>query len=121
MADAPSDTTSLAAGGVVRAQRRPWLEVTAKLLAVPQAAFGVVVIVVIVLCALLAPWIVPYDPQAMDFTHMMAGVGPDHWLGSDRMGRDTLSRLIVGSQTALTVSLGAVGIGVAVGVPLGLG
>jgi len=116
MADAPS----LPAAGGLAAARRPWLEVMAKLLAVPQAAFGVFVIALIVACAVLAPWIVPYDPQAMDFTHMLAGVSLEHPLGSDRMGRDTLSRLIVGSQTALIVSLGAVGIGVAVGVPLGL-
>ena len=116
MADAPA----LPAAGGLAATRRPWREVMAKLMAVPQAAFGVAVIALIVACALLAPWIVPYDPQAMDFTHMLAGVSLEHPLGSDRMGRDTLSRLIVGSQTALIVSLGAVGIGVAVGVPLGL-
>jgi peptide/nickel transport system permease protein len=116
MADAPS----LPAPGRASRRRGPWLTVAAKLLAVPQAAFGVVVIAIVVLCALLAPWIVPYDPQAMDFSQMMAGVTPKHLLGSDRMGRDTLSRLMVGSQTALIVSLGAVGIGVVVGTPLGL-
>ena len=115
MADAPA----LPATSAPR-RRGPWLEVFFKLMSVPQAAFGAVVIAVIVLCALFAPWIVPYDPQAMDFTHMLAGVSLEHPLGSDRMGRDTLSRLMVGSQTALIVSLGAVGIGVAVGVPLGL-
>src|SRR5262249_42289623 len=91
MADAPA----LPAAGGARARRRPWLDVAAKLLRVPQAAFGVAVIAIIVFAALGAPWIVPYDPQGMDFTHMMAGISLDHPLGSDRMGRDTLSRLIV--------------------------
>jgi peptide/nickel transport system permease protein len=116
MADAPS----LPAAAGALAARRPWLEVTLKLLAVPQAAFGVAVIALIVACALLAPWIVPHEPHSMDLAHKLAGIGLEHPLGSDRMGRDTLSRLIVGSQTALVVSLGAVGIGVMVGVPLGL-
>jgi peptide/nickel transport system permease protein len=116
MADAP------ALPAVTRAPRRrgPWLDVFLKTMAIPQAAFGMVVIVVIVLAAVLAPWIVPYDPQAMDFKRMMVGFTSDHLLGSDRMGRDTLARLIVGTQTALMVSIGTVIIGVAIGVPLGL-
>jgi peptide/nickel transport system permease protein len=116
MADAP------ALPAVTRAPRRraPWLDVFLKTMAIPQAAFGTVVIVVIVLAAALAPWIVPYDPQAMDFKRMMVGFTADHLLGSDRMGRDTLARLIVGTQTALIVSIGTVVIGVAIGVPLGL-
>jgi peptide/nickel transport system permease protein len=116
-----TDTTpALPAAALAPRRRRPWLAVAAKLLAVPQAAFGVVVITIIVLSALLAPWITPYDPQAMDFKQMMSGMTAEHPLGSDRMGRDTLSRLIVGTQTALIVSLGAVGLGVLLGAPLGL-
>ncbi len=116
MADAPA----LPAATRLPRKRGPWLDVFLKTMAIPQAAFGMVVIVVIVLAAVLAPWIVPYDPQAMDFKRMMAGISADHLLGSDRMGRDTLARLIVGTQTALFVSLGTTAIGVVIGVPLGL-
>ena len=56
----------------------------------------------------------------MDFDNLLVGISESHWLGSDQMGRDTLSRLISGAQIALIVSLGAVGIGVLIGVPLGL-
>ncbi len=64
--------------------------------------------------------IVPFDPEAMDFDNLLAGMGGEHVLGTDQMGRDTLARLIVGAQVALMVSLGAVGIAIVLGVPLGL-
>lgn len=100
--------------------RHPALAVLVKLLRIPQAAFGFVVIAVVLFCAVFGHWIVPYDPQAMDFSNMLSGMTPEHPFGSDRMGRDTLSRLIVGSEVALTVSVGAVLLGVLIGGPLGL-
>ena len=100
--------------------RHPAVEVIAKVVAIPQAAFGVVVIAITVFAAVFAPWIVPVDPETMDFDNLLVGISGEHWLGADQMGRDTLARLIKGSQIALLVSLGAVGLGVAIGVPLGL-
>ncbi len=100
--------------------RHPAVEVIAKVVAIPQAAFGVVVIAITVFAAVFAPWIVPVDPETMDFDNLLVGISGEHWLGADQMGRDTLARLIQGSQIALLVSLGAVGLGVAIGVPLGL-
>ncbi|HEY0421393.1 MAG TPA: ABC transporter permease, partial [Acetobacteraceae bacterium] len=91
-----------------------------RLLAVPQAAFGMAVIALVVICAVFAPWLMPFDPQEMDFDNLLAGATAAHPFGSDQMGRDTLSRLMLGSQVALQVSIGAVGIGMAVGIPLGL-
>lgn len=102
------------------AARHPSVQVLVKVLRIPQATFGVFVIAITLLAAVLATWIVPFDPEAMDFDHLLGDISAEHWLGSDQMGRDTLSRLIVGAQVALMVSLGAVGIGVIVGVPLGL-
>ena len=98
----------------------PGIEILKKTLRIPQSAFGVVVISVVMLAAVLAPWIVPDDPEEMDFDNLLQGISAEHWLGSDQMGRDTLSRLIYGARVALMVSLGAVGIGVVIGVPLGL-
>ncbi len=98
----------------------PALQVLTKMLRIPQATFGVVIITVTVLAAIFAPWIVPVDPEEMDFDNLLEGISVEHWLGSDQMGRDTLARLIVGTQVALMVSFGAVGIGVVIGVPLGL-
>ncbi len=97
--------------------RESWLK---KTLRIPQATFGVVIIAVTLLAAILAPWIVPVDAEEMDFDNLLKGISTVHWLGSDQMGRDTLARLIVGARVALMVSFGAVGIGVVIGVPLGL-
>ncbi|MDP7638260.1 MAG: ABC transporter permease, partial [Candidatus Hydrogenedentes bacterium] len=101
-------------------QSSPGIELLKKALRIPQSAFGIAVIAVTVLAALFAPLIVPVDPEEMDFDHLLEGLSTGHLLGSDQMGRDTLSRLIYGARIALMVSLGAVGIGVAIGVPLGL-
>lgn len=98
----------------------PGIEVLTKTLRIPQAAFGVVILTVTMLSAIFAPAIVPVDPEEMDFDNLLQGISAEHWLGSDQMGRDTLARLIFGARVALMVSLGAVGIGVAIGVPLGL-
>ncbi len=98
----------------------PAIQVLTKTLRIPQAAFGVLILTVTVLAAIFAPWIVPEDPEEMDFDNLLQGISAEHLLGSDQMGRDTLARLIYGARVALMVSLGAVGIGVAVGVPLGL-
>ena len=103
-----------------RLGHHPALATLRKLSRIPQAVFGVVVIVATVLAAVLAPWIVPVDPEEMDFANLLSGISAEHWLGSDQMGRDTLARLIVGAQVALMVSVGAVGLGVVIGVPLGL-
>jgi peptide/nickel transport system permease protein len=91
-----------------------------KVLRIPHAAFGVVVIAITVLAALFAPLIVPISPEEMDFDNLLSDMSWQHLLGSDQMGRDTLARLIYGARVALFVSLGAIGLGVAIGVPLGL-
>ena len=111
------------AGGSAPAQdrhRHPAVEVLAKLARIPQAVFGVVVIALTLFAALFAPWIVPVDPQEMDFESLLSGMTAEHWLGTDRLGRDTLARLIDGAAVALMVSIGAVGLGVVAGAPLGL-
>lgn len=112
--------SDLAADATTQKPRHPAMQVLVKVLAIPQAAFGVVIIALTLLAAVSAPLIVPYDAEAMDFDNLLTGFTSSHWLGTDQMGRDTLARLIVGAQVALMVSLGAVGIGVVLGVPLGL-
>jgi peptide/nickel transport system permease protein len=90
-----------------------------RLFRIPQSALGVVVIAAGVFCAVFARWIVPFDPQEMDFDNLLGGISLGHPMGTDQMGRDTLSRLMLGSQVALEVSVGAVGLGMVIGVPLG--
>jgi len=91
-----------------------------KLVRIPRAAFGLAVLTIVLFCAVFAHWIVPFDPEEMDFDALLEGVSAVHLLGSDQLGRDTLARLIYGSQVALIVSVGSVTVGVILGVPLGL-
>lgn len=73
-----------------------------------------------ILDALLWRLIVPYDPQALDPTQTLAGPSPAHWLGTDELGRDVLSRLLAGASTVLLIAPPATALGLLGGVPLGL-
>lgn len=94
--------------------------VLGRLIRTPRALFGTVVLLVVLTGALGADWLMPFDSDAMDFDSLLLAPSWPYVLGTDQLGRDTFSRLILGSQVALQVSLGAVGLGVLVGVPLGL-
>ncbi|MDG2278306.1 MAG: ABC transporter permease [Pseudomonadales bacterium] len=96
------------------------IDVLRKVMRIPHAAFGVVFILLTVLVAIFAPWIVPVSPEEMDFDNLLSNISSTHLLGSDQLGRDTLARLIYGARIALIVSIGAIGLGVLIGVPLGL-
>ena len=101
-------------------QTSPLVETIARVIRIPQAAFGLFIIILTVLSALLAPIIAPLEPEAMDFDYLLSGLSSEHLLGTDQLGRDTLSRLIYGARIALLVSVGSIGLGVLIGVPLGL-
>jgi peptide/nickel transport system permease protein len=75
---------------------------------------------VVALLAVLAPLLAPHEPDAVDAAIRLAPVGtPGHWLGTDDLGRDLLSRLLWGGRVSLVVGLVPVAIAVAVGVTLG--
>ena len=101
-------------------QTSPLIETITRVIRIPQAAFGLIIIILTVLSALLAPIIAPLEPEAMDFDYLLSGFSSGHLLGTDQLGRDTLSRLIYGARIALLVSVGSIGLGVLIGVPLGL-
>ncbi len=86
----------------------------------PLSAFWGVVAALIIATALSAPAIAPYPPLKSDFRAMQKPPNESHWFGTDQIGRDTLSRVIYGSQTSLTVALGAVLFGTTVGALWGL-
>ena len=94
--------------------------VLGRLIRTPRALFGAVVLLVVFAGALGADWLMPFDSEDMDFDSLLMTPSWPHVMGTDQLGRDTFSRLMLGSQVALQVSLGAVGMGVLVGVPLGL-
>ncbi|EUB95992.1 ABC-type transporter, integral membrane subunit [Rhizobium sp. CF080] len=85
-----------------------------------RALISLAYLSVLVLAAIFAPLIVPYAPNKQNLMDLLAPPSGAHWLGTDDLGRDTLSRLIYGSYNALYAASLAVGIGVAIGVPLGV-
>lgn len=84
------------------------------------AVFGLAIVALMVLTALLAPLLAPYDPYAQNYGSTLGGPAFAHPMGTDSLGADILSRAIFGARVSLQASLISVGIAVAVGVPLGL-
>jgi peptide/nickel transport system permease protein len=81
---------------------------------------GLVVVALLALFAILAPLIVPSDPIAQDLDARLLPPSLQHWLGTDDLGRDLLSRIIYGGRVSLTVGLVSVGFALVVGTVLGL-
>jgi peptide/nickel transport system permease protein len=84
------------------------------------ALFGLALILFLVLTAILAPIIAPYEFDAQDLTKIRQGPSADHLFGTDKYGRDVFSRVIYGSRIALQVAFIVVGIELLVGVTLGM-
>jgi peptide/nickel transport system permease protein len=85
------------------------------------SVIGAVIILILVLTAIFAPLIAPYDPIfSQDYNHTLQPAGNGHLLGTDDLGRDTFSRLVFGARLSLEASLISVGIAVLIGVPIGL-
>jgi len=91
-----------------------------RLLARRTAVFGLVVVVLMVLLAVLAPWIAPFDPLATSFAMVRQAPGGANWFGTDEVGRDLASRVIWGGRASLAAGVISVTIAVGVGVPLGM-
>ncbi|WP_215455359.1 dipeptide/oligopeptide/nickel ABC transporter permease/ATP-binding protein [Streptomyces sp. ATCC 21386] len=86
----------------------------------PLSRIAVCFLAVVVLTALLAPWLAPYDP--LDQRSLVGGTGApcaDHWMGQDSLGRDILSRLMYGARWSLAIGLGATALALVVGAVVG--
>jgi peptide/nickel transport system permease protein len=90
-----------------------------------KGTIGFLILGVVVLCAVAAPWLSPHDPNAQDLLNTIAppalsGGAPEHWLGTDRLGQDVLSRIIYGSRVSLVAAFAAVIGSALIGTMLGL-
>jgi peptide/nickel transport system permease protein len=88
--------------------RRNWL-----------STIALAIIVAMILAALLANWIAPYDPDATDPEAALQSVSLHHWLGTDIYGRDLLSRIIFAARVDLTVAFGATAVALVIGSAIG--
>jgi peptide/nickel transport system permease protein len=86
----------------------------------PSLVVGSLLVLLVVAMALLSFVWTPYDPTLVDPGSRLLKPSAQHWLGTDKFGRDVLSQIIMGSRTTLFVGFVAVGVAAVVGVPLGI-
>ncbi|MFD4351251.1 ABC transporter permease [Nocardia sp. NPDC058518] len=104
VADAVAKRVSAVRG--VRLRRLPWT--------------AIIIIAAFLIAGVFAPWVAPGDPYAPDLTNRLEPPSAEHWLGTDTLGRDLLTRLIFGARVTLMVVLVALAISAAVGIFVGL-
>ena len=101
--------------------RTPWSEFWRKFKRQKVALVAGGFVVVLVVLAILAPWIVPYDAETFfDYDTLSSPPSWKHWFGADPLGRDIFSRLLMGSRISLTAGFVSVAVGAIVGTLLGL-
>jgi len=83
------------------------------------SVIGAAVVLSLITISLLAPFLAPYDPTTIDVYNVLSPPGKAHWLGTDELGRDLLSRIIWGSRVSLKVGFVAVGIAIMIGILVG--
>jgi len=100
LSDAPNSRAQAAWGR----RYRLWRDFQANRLAMA----GFVIVLFLIASALLAPWLAPYDPAAQELANRLSVPTAAHWLGTDELGRDVLSRLLFGAQVTLGMVLSVV-------------
>jgi peptide/nickel transport system permease protein len=85
----------------------------------PLAALGALLLAAFLLMAIFAPVLAPANPAAIDLNHRLASPGSAHWLGSDELGRDILSRVIFGARLSLLVAVSVVTCSLSLGIIVG--
>ncbi len=86
----------------------------------PVGAIGMVLVLIFGLAGIFADWIAPYSPTANDFAAMTESPSLAHWLGTDQLGRDLLSRILFGARTAFIVGLSSALVGGVSGLVIGV-
>ncbi len=86
----------------------------------PLGMAGFVLVAMILLASVCAAWLAPHDPLDVNVLDRLSSPSAQHWLGTDQLGRDVLSRVLFGGQVALKVSLLAISTSMAIGLALGM-
>ncbi|MGE4354252.1 MAG: ABC transporter permease [Oscillospiraceae bacterium] len=85
-----------------------------------SVVISMTILAIILFSVIFAQVLATYDPNAIDLANLLQGPSPEHWLGTDKTGRDIFSRMLYGGRTSLLGALGVVGISVILGIPTGL-
>ena len=97
-----------------------WKRALGKARSNPTTLAGLLICLVIIVSAVFAPWLAPFDPTEQNIMDRLQPPGGDYLLGTDQFGRDILSRLMWGGRISLTVSLGAIGVAIVIGGTIGM-
>ncbi|CAI8941526.1 putative D,D-dipeptide ABC transporter membrane subunit DdpC [Pseudomonas marginalis] len=82
--------------------------------------FGALLLLLIILAAIFAPWLAPYEPNKIVFSQKLMAPNWAHWMGTDEFGRDILSRVLYGARTSLIIGMSVTLIAMLIGIPIGL-
>ena len=96
--------------------RRAWMRLRRR----KSAMLGLVIVVLLILIAVLAPLIAPFDPAKQSYTTVRKAPSLLHWFGTDESGRDLFSRVVFGARASLMAGLVSIAIALGFGVPIGL-
>jgi peptide/nickel transport system permease protein len=95
-------------------------EILKRVMRDPLGLLGLILVIIVIGAALFANVISPYDPAKIDVLNKLQGPSAAHWLGTDQLGRDTLSRIIYGARVAMGIAVFSIGIGAFIGLILGM-
>ena len=84
-----------------------------------QARSGFLIVAIVVIGALAAPWLLPWDPATQDLPNRLQGPSWQHWFGLDELGRDILARVLLGARVSLLVGIVVVGVSSLAGMAIG--
>lgn len=98
---------------------KQWRDIRKRFVANKLAVVGLVLVSLLFLTAAFAPLIAPYDPYEQDLLNTLAEPSPEHWAGTDALGRDVFSRVIYGAQIAVVVGLAAMFLSTTLGIIFG--
>jgi glutathione transport system permease protein len=113
--------TAVPSGPSREAVRTPWSEFWRKFRRQKVALVAGAFVALLVVIAVLGPWIVPYDAENyFDYDQLNARPSPQHWFGVDALGRDIFSRIVMGARISLAAGFASVAVGAIIGTLLGL-
>jgi peptide/nickel transport system permease protein len=121
IAPTPGNAAIILADDGYVAPRGVWAATMRFLRRQPVGTIGIVLVAIFGLAGLCADFVAPYNPTANDFTAMTEAPSWAHWLGTDQLGRDILSRILFGARTAFVVGLTSAIVGGSSGLVLGVG
>ena len=84
-----------------------------------QIRSGILIVAIVVIGAVTAPWLLPWDPATQDLPHRLQGPTWQHWFGLDELGRDILARVLLGARISLLVGVVVVGVSSVLGMAIG--